>query len=145
MQKYEAYVATETKPWFPSPLHLIISAPHHADRCSAQFLDPLHNQSNKNMTLCVMGLPLDLIHGTALRLLVGIKGRVWECGILTVVLNSETTFYLRINLSSTIVCSSNTEIFHIWILNIMLDLIAFLSLNTVSVYRLNKGNLQRGR
>lgn len=112
---------------------------------SAQFLDRVHNQSYKNLTLCVMGLPLDLVHWTALWLLVGIKGRMWECGILTVVSNSETTLYLRINLSSRIVCSSNTEIFHIWILNIVLDLIAFLSLNTVSVYRLNKGSLQRGR
>lgn len=57
---------------------------------SAQFLDLAHNQSYRKMTLCVMGLPLGLIHWMALWMLVGIKRRMWECRTLTVGISSRT-------------------------------------------------------
>lgn len=52
--------------WDPGFLHPYTYSylPHTTQTCvsSAQFLDHVHHESYQNMTTCVMGLPLALMH-----------------------------------------------------------------------------------
>lgn len=69
--------------------------------------------------------------------------------------NCGTTLYFRTNYHQQLYAAATQRHFHIWILNIMLDLIAFLSpqlithwlgelVNTISVLRLNKKSYKEG-
>lgn len=125
---------------------------------STQFLDPAHNQSSRKKWPTVSGTSIRsdmpnsfVIAGAHKRENVGMHNTLSG----NVVSNCETALYFRTNLSSVSICCSNTETFHIQILNVMLDLIAFLSpqlvthwlgelLNTISVFRLNKKSFKEG-
>lgn len=125
---------------------------------STQFLDPAHNQSYRKNDPPSQGptIPSDMldsfvIAGVHKRESVGMHNTLSG----NVVSNRETTLDFRTDLSSASICCSKTETFHIRILNVMLDLIAFLSpqlvtlwlgelLNTISVFRLNKKSFKEG-
>ena len=157
----EAYAATERGILLSSiPIldHTCTASCCQVSISSAQFLDPAHNLSYKKndplshgSTIRSVTLSSSVITGMDKRENVG-KHNPWSGNMVS---NCETTLCFRTNLSSTIICCSNTEIFYIWILNVMLDLIAFLSpqlishwlgelLNTISVFRLHKKTYKEG-
>lgn len=127
-----AYAATKREfllSCIPILGHTCTTSCYQVSISSAQCLNTAHSLSYKKFTHCLTCLPLDLIYQVVLWLLVDKRENEGMHDPLSgnVVSDCESMLYFRTYLSSTIICCSNTETFHIWILNVMLDLIAFLS------------------